>query len=200
MFRLMRSACYTIIILVVALGMSVAGLLHGYHRLSAETLIAELSFKQVAPYQYQVALATGDLCQPKWYSLYGDQWRLDAEFLKWKAWANIAGLDGRYRLDRLEGRYSDIDRQNQQQKLSYSLHESSGSTLKDFELMHSVLGMFVDTSYGSSTYQDIDTDRIYQVFKTQSGLINRNKSARMDRDEDGVVIIEINRSCPPVKE
>jgi len=65
--------------------------------------------------------------------------------------------------------------------------------------MHSVLGMFVDTSYGSSTYQDIDTDRIYQVFKTQSGLINRNKSARMDRDEDGVVIIEINRACPPVE-
>ena len=37
------------------------------------------------------------------YPLHGDEWRVEAQVLRWKPWANVLGLDTQYRLDRLSG-------------------------------------------------------------------------------------------------
>ena len=79
-----------------------------FHRLTAEEPIAELRFTRVGQQAYEVVLRYGDFCKPETYRLYGDQWRLDAEFLKWRPWANLLGFDAMYRIERLGGRYLDI--------------------------------------------------------------------------------------------
>ena len=71
-----------------------------YDRLSAETLIAELRFDATGERQYVATLKTGDGCDERMFPVLGDQWRVDAEFLKWKYWALLFGLDSQYRLDR----------------------------------------------------------------------------------------------------
>jgi hypothetical protein len=86
--------------------------IYTYHRLSSETLIAELRFDATGDRQYVAHLRTGDRCEDRQFPLYGDQWRIDAEFLKWKYWALLFGLDSQYRLDRLEGRYRSAADQN----------------------------------------------------------------------------------------
>ena len=80
----------------------------GYSNLTSETRIAELSFTQIDTDEYLVNLATGDFCEVRSFVVLGDQWRLDARFLKWKYWAAALGFESKYRLDRLEGRYADV--------------------------------------------------------------------------------------------
>ncbi|MEH6811620.1 MAG: hypothetical protein V7677_03715 [Motiliproteus sp.] len=189
-----RSGLVVIALLVTTTAGSMYVALQSYQRLSAETLVAELSFEQLAPQRYQATVLRGDFCQPSNYLILGDQWRLDALFLKWKPWANVIGFDSRYRLDRLEGRYSVTALQNSQSNLAHALPTSASwpplQSLSDY-----ALSMFADAQYGSSTYQQLDTERIYQVYKTQSGLITRSKHKQLERDEEGVLVIEISHAC-----
>jgi hypothetical protein len=39
--------------------------------------------------------------------VHGDQWLMRARVLKWQAWATVLGLDAQYRLDSLDGTWSD---------------------------------------------------------------------------------------------
>jgi hypothetical protein len=168
---------------------------YGYSNLTDETRIAELSFTQVGEGEYLVNIATGDFCEVRRFPVRGDQWRLDANFLKWKYWAAAVGLQSQYRLDRLEGRYSDISRQNANPAVAHSLGEP---TLLDLATFSEQLGRFnflADAVYGSSTFQAIDETRIFDVYKTPTGIITREREyPGFDVAED-VLSIEINRAC-----
>jgi hypothetical protein len=130
--------------------------------------------------------------------LFGDQWRVDAEFLKWKYWAMLLGLDSQYRLDRLEGRYRTAADQNAAPKLA---HDLGGGTTLDVVSVAESLGSWnflIDASYGSSTYQDIDTDNVYYVYRTQTGIITRTKP-RPVQEPGAPLAVDVERGCgaPP---
>jgi hypothetical protein len=149
--------------------------IYTYERLTGETLIAELRFDATGNRQYLAHLRTGDRCEDRTFPLYGDQWRVDAEFLKWKYWALLLGLDSQYRLDRLEGRYRSAAEQNSEPNLA---HELSDRTAVDVVSLAESLGSWnflLDATYGSSTYQDIDVDNVYYVYRTTTGIITRHE-------------------------
>lgn len=169
--------------------------IYTFNVLSDETRIAEIRFDQLGPAHYRATLTTGDDCD--WYELetYGDQWRIDAEFVKWKYWALLLGLDSQYRLDRFEGRYRSVTDQNQAATLS---HDLSPDTTVDLVSAANALGRFnflLDATYGSSTYQDIDTSRVYTVYRTQTGIITRNEARAEPDPAASAVIVDINRAC-----
>ena len=60
-------------VLVVVL---TAATIYTYHRLTAETLIAELRFDNAGERQYVARLRTGDRCDERTFPLFGDQWRM----------------------------------------------------------------------------------------------------------------------------
>ena len=68
-------------------------------------------------------------CDERTFPVFGDQWRVDAEFLKWKYWALLLGLDSQYRLDRLEGRYRSAAEQNSQPNVAHDLSERTAVDL-----------------------------------------------------------------------
>ena len=105
--------------------------IYTYDRLTGETLIAELRFDATSDRQYVAHLRTGDRCEDRTFPLYGDQWRIDAEFLKWKYWALLLGLDSQYRLDRLEGRYRSVADQNSQRNVAHALSERTAVDVVD---------------------------------------------------------------------
>lgn len=152
----------------------VAANLYTYQRLTAETPIAILSFRRIGNQEFDVTLRNGNACAIGAYRLYGDQWRIDAQFLKWRPWATLIGFDSMYRLERLSGRYRDVQNENSKTHVAYDL--SAPSVIELADLANAFSGMFspVDVVYGSSTYFDIDpgssTDTVY---KTQSGLVAR---------------------------
>jgi hypothetical protein len=152
----------------------VAANLYTYQRLTAETPIAILSFRRIGNQEFDVIVRNGNACAIGAYRLYGDQWRIDAQFLKWRPWAALIGFDSMYRLERLSGRYRDVRDENSKNHVAYDL--SAPSVIELADLAKAFSGMFspVDVVYGSSTYLDIgpasSTDTVY---KTQSGLVAR---------------------------
>jgi hypothetical protein len=166
-----------------------------YDRLTAETLIAELRFDATGERQYVAHLRTGDRCADRSLIVLGDQWRVDAEFLKWKYWALLLGLDAQYRLDRLEGRYRSAAEQNSQPNLA---HELSERTAVDLVALAESLGSWnflLDATYGSSTYQDIDVNNVYYVYRTQTGIITRHEPRPVQAASDEPLQVTIDGAC-----
>ena len=45
---------------------------------------------------------------PRHFEVLGDEWQIDARVLKWRALGTLLGFDTVYRLERLSGRYGDV--------------------------------------------------------------------------------------------
>jgi hypothetical protein len=183
------------LLLLVLFTLMLVANLHTFYRLSDESPIAELQFVNTGDGRYEAILSYGDFCNPERYTLYGDQWRLDARFLKWRPWANLLGFDSLYRIERLGGRYRDINRENMDPHEAHALHPPG--TVDLVAVLARYRGRFspVDTLYGSSVYEDMDVHAIFRVYRSQSGLLARKFALPSASHAAGVTTIEINRSC-----
>lgn len=184
-----------LLLLAGLFALMMAANLYTFHRLSDESPIAELRFVKKGDRQYEAIISYGDFCNPEHYLLYGDQWRLDAEFLKWRSWANLLGFDAMYRIERLGGRYRNVDRENSEPHKAFTLHPHSGIDL--VAMLAGYRGRIspVDTLYGSSVYEDMNPDNLYRVYRSQSGLLVRKVAQAGISRTGGVTTIEINKSC-----
>lgn len=162
--------------LLILLGIN----LHTYQRLTYEKPVAELNFSQVGPQRFQARLTGVQGQSTAGYDLYGDEWQLDARVLRWKPPATLLGLDARYRLERLSGRYRDITQEMEAPRAVYNLAPDTGLDL------WSLIGKlrryvdWVDAYYGNAAYLPMADKARYEVSLTQSGLVARpvNEEAR----------------------
>lgn len=166
-----------------------------FHVLTAETKIADLRFERLGEKHFLAILQTGDGCDERVLEIYGDQWRVDAVFLKWKYWASLLGLDAQYRLDRLEGRYTSASEQNVMPKLAHDLRPSTTVDVVGISNALGPLNFLTDASYGSSTYQDIDTSSVHHVYRTQTGLITRSEPLPPAATRPAGLAVEVTRGC-----
>ncbi len=149
----------------------------------------------MAPQHYAVELRTGDFCTTQHFELKGDEWRLDARFLKWKPLANLIGFDAMYRLDRLAGRYSDINVANSAPHIAHQVAKKPMVDLTDHFREDWSYWSPVDTSFGSSVYENIDPAYEYTVYRTQSALLVRKQVISAAHYEDGALVIQIEKPC-----
>ena len=195
MRRAFKFSLWVVVLLAALSLVLLTATVYTYDRLTGETLIAELRFDATGDRQYLAHLRTGDRCEDRTFPLYGDQWRVDAEFLKWKYWAMLLGLDSQYRLDRLEGRYRSVAEQNSQPNVAHELRER---TAIDVVLLAESLGSWnflLDATYGSSTYQDIDVDNVYYVYRTTTGIITRHEPRPVQPAGGAPFNVTIDGSC-----
>ena len=149
--------------------------LYSYQRLTHESVIADIYLRQLQPQKYQLSLSYSNADEDQhYYVLEGDQWQLDARILKWKGWANLLGLDSFYQLERLSGRYSQIQ---QARSSKVSMHDMTRpprglDIWKLKQLMRDKLG-FVDALFGQSVYMPMLDGAHFQVSVGQSGLLVR---------------------------
>jgi len=169
----------------------VIGNIYTFYRLTDEAPIAELTFLETGPEQYQATITYGDFCEAEQYTLYGDQWRLDARFLKWRPWANLFGLDSMYRIERLGGRYRDVGDENSGPQFAYKLYQAPHIDLATIFQEYDGIFSPVDTLFGSSVYEDMDVNFRYRVFRSQSGLLVRKERLAAGN----IITIEINSDC-----
>lgn len=171
----------------ILLGLNV----QSYARLTHERPVATITLSQIQPQFFEATLtqpetATGEASTAV-YPVHGDEWRIEAQVLRWKPWANILGLDAQYRLDRLSGRYQDT---RQELTAVRSVHDLRGGdtasegrwTLDVWDVSRRYRDYVdaVDTLYGSAAYMPMADGARYEVWITQSGLIARpaNEQAR----------------------
>lgn len=160
-----------------------------YSRLTYERPVATIRTKQLGPQYFEATVtqpAAGDDAEAMTgvYPVHGDEWRLEAQVLKWKPWANMLGLDTQYRLDRLSGRYQTAE---QERTAIRSVHElKGGDPAVDLPWSLSAWDMArkyrrwvdaVDTLYGDGAYMPMADGAEYEVWITQSGLVARPTNA-----------------------
>lgn len=194
--RVVKYAWFTVLVLLFGLAVLFSSWYYTYHRLTFEPLIAELTFEPLGAQVYQARLSTGDRCAVRTFDLYGDQWRIDSQFVKWKPLGTLLGFDPLYRLERIEGRYRLIGEQNRRTKLSYALEDDSAVDLVRLTEILGPVNFLFDASYGSSTYSTMDPEYAYKVYQTSSGIITRvEKRAPQTQANAATLSIEINRAC-----
>jgi hypothetical protein len=161
-----------------ALG-AVAINLHTYQRLTHEQPVATLAFKRVAPQQFNatVHLPSGER---QAFIMNGDEWQLDARVLKWEGLAVLLGLDTRFRLERLSGRYRSITLERTAPRSVYRLSAEPGLDIWTLAQRHERWLPWMDATYGSATYLPMSDKARYVVHLAPSGLIGRalNGNAR----------------------
>jgi len=106
-------------------------------------------------------------------ALRGDEWQIDARVLKWHAFANLIGFDSAYRLERISGRYADIERERNEPHTVFAL--SPTDRIDAWSLLRTWRRFvpWVDAIYGSAVYVPMSDGADYQVVVSQSGLVVR---------------------------
>ncbi len=160
-----------------ALLFGIASNLHTYARLTHEQRVAELVFKAEGPQLYTATLIRVPRGDVHRFVLAGDEWQLDARVLKWRGWANVLGLDARYRLERMSGRYRDLEQERHAAHTVFSLSDNPGLDLWTFAIEHPGWLPFVDAVYGSATYLPMADGARFRVSVAQSGLLARPTNA-----------------------
>jgi hypothetical protein len=148
-----------------------------YSRLTYEAPVADLVFKAAGTQQYQATLIRAPNGEMQVFAITGDEWQLDARVLKWRGWSTLLGLDPQFRLERLSGRYRDIEKERTATRSVYALSDNPGLDLWTWSLTHPRWLPFVDAVYGSATFLPMADGARYRVTLSQTGLLARPLNA-----------------------
>lgn len=157
-----------------------------YHRLTHESAIASLQIEQIKQQQYRINLTLLDTCKRTSYLLLGDEWQVDVRIIKWHSWANLLGMDSHYQLDRISGRYHDIEHQRNHFPTVFTLETKQDYDLWALKKKYQWLPWF-DAHYGQSVFIPMKNAQTYQLYMTQSGMIARKNN---DLEKDCKVITD----------
>jgi hypothetical protein len=151
-----------------------------YDRLTREQPAVRARFARAAEQQFNATLVypSGEV---QGFVLRGDEWQIDARVLKWRGIANILSFDTAYRLERISGRYKDLDRERTAARTVYALHPPE--RVDTWALLRTWHEYFpwADALYGSATFLPMADGAAYEVTVSQSGLVARplNEAARL---------------------
>jgi hypothetical protein len=155
-----------------ALGGTLAVSTQGYRGLTGEEVALTVATVPTGPQAFQAAVEFPD-GRDTTFEVRGDQLLVDAHILKWRYFANVLGFRTQYELDRLTGRYADIEGERGQARTVHSLGVDKPVDLFDLVRRYSFLAFLVDAEYGSATFVAVDGPTRFQVLVSTTGLLVR---------------------------
>jgi hypothetical protein len=162
-------------LLLIALGLLEGTItlgIQGYRALTEEELAARISVKPYAPQKFSAKLVFPDGHEAS-YSLAGDEIYLDARILKWHALANMLGLTTAYELDRIGGRFRDLEQEKSAERTLYALGREKPVDLFALTKRFPYLEHFVDAKYGSAAYVPVGEPADLELRVSTTGLLIR---------------------------
>ena len=166
-------------LLLLALG-ALAGTIsigtHGYRALTHETLAARVHVRPEGPQRFQATLRYPDGREAT-FQLAGDEIYIDAHILKWKPVANVLGLHTAYELDRVAGRYREIEQERSAGRTVYPLGEKRPIDLFDLRRRYEFLSPLLDAEYGSATFVPVNKPVELELRVSTTGLLIREPKA-----------------------
>jgi hypothetical protein len=183
----MRTALRAALALLVVTAVAAAAVaclvalnLRTYSRLTYEQPVLSVEFQALGPQRFAATVNRTGSAASQRFELAGDEWMVDARVLKWHGFANVLGLNAYYRLERISGRYRDLEQERTAARSVYSLHDEPLFDLWEFAQKHRGWIPFADGFYGSATYLPMAAGARYQVTLSQTGLLARpdNDAAR----------------------
>jgi hypothetical protein len=152
-------------------GLICAGV-QGYRGLTHEELAARVSVRPTGPQRFTATVRPTN-GRESTFAIAGDEIYVDAHILKWKPIANALGLHTAYELDRVGGRYRDVQRERTAARTVYPLGEERTIDLFDLRQRYAWLSPLVDAEYGSATFVSVTRPTELEVRVSTTGLLMR---------------------------
>ena len=172
----LKTIFWVIAWLVVLAGASLLFALRSYQVFTREELVAVVSCEPApagASYKFQiqyVPVVKGLTGAAQRFPMYGDQWMIGGDILKWHPWMNLIGFRSCHKLTRLNSRYLKAEAEMSGPKSAYDLN---GGT----DLFWSLLYRWgrnislVEAVYGNSAYTMARPGTRWGVYVTLSGYL-----------------------------
>jgi hypothetical protein len=144
----------------------------GYRAFTREEVVASVTTRRLAPQRFEAHVSFPD-GRDTTFLLGGDEFYMDAHILKWKPIANVLGFHTDYELDRISGRYFDVEEEQSNPRTVFALSFSKPIDLFDLRRRHPLLGWLVDAEYGSGTFIATDDEVKFEVLVSTTGLMIR---------------------------
>ena len=169
----LRALAGLLFVSLVALAGTIALGLQGYRALTREVVAAHLSVRPTGPQRFAASFRFADGRQAT-YEVAGDEIYVDARILKWKPMANLLGLHTVYELDRVAGRYRDIQQERSAPRTIYALGLDRPVDLFGLRRRHAFLEPLLDAEYGSATFVPVTQPAELDLRVSTSGLLIRD--------------------------
>lgn len=109
-----------------------------------------------------------------------DEWVIEGRIIKWKGFLSLLGLKSYYHLERISGRYFDIEKEKTMPRIAYSLMEKPDK-LWFFVYKYQKLFPIIDAVYGSSAFVPFAPGKRFQIFITNTGFMLRDATPPQKR-------------------
>jgi hypothetical protein len=146
----------------------------GLQRLTREETAARVTVRPTAPQRFAATVHFADGHEES-FDLAGDDVYVDAHIIKWSPLLNRLGLHTSYRLERIGGRYHDLDQENTALRTVFQLGEAQRVDLAALS-QRLPLGALFDAEYGSTTYVPVQAPAALDVQVSTSGLLFRSET------------------------
>jgi len=150
--------------------------IHGYQALTREELAATVRITPSAEQKFSALFIMPDGSE-RAFALAGDQLYIDAHILKWKTIANIFGLHTSYELDRVAGRYADLNDERSKVHTHYSLSQNKLFNMFDLRQKFALLSPLLDAEYGSASYINSNSSEEFKIMVSTTGLLIRKSKS-----------------------
>ena len=139
--------------------------------LAAVVRCIPLQDEQKAMQMALTLIHNGQGTERKTFTLYGDQWTIEGDILKWEDWLNFLGLHTMYKLTRVRGRYATTKEELVNTPSVYSLvaHEEDPRWRWLYLYGHKL--PFVQAVYGNTVFTYPDEEKIFEIYVTTSGFM-----------------------------
>lgn len=146
---------------------------YSYKQVLQEQVVATINFDKIEEQHYFAVLSDKDGKEQR-VELRGDQWQLDARIVKWKGYLSTLGIKPAYRLERLSGRYYDIEQETTAKRTAHALRGSLyGVDLWRLFNSNPSWAPVIDAVYGSATYLPIKDGALFEISLSNTGLVAR---------------------------
>jgi hypothetical protein len=169
-------------VLQILLGLSLLGIggltgmislgIHGYKALTREEVVAKVSVSPIAPQRFSATFRYPDGSVAN-YIIAGDEIYIDAHIIKWQPIANLIGLHTAYELDRVGGRYRELEQERTAERTMHALSQDKPVNLFKLRQLHTFLSVLLDAKYGSATFVPVTQAAELELRVSTSGLLIR---------------------------
>ncbi len=170
-----RSGLYGLVSILcfsaTAVGLLITLNIHTYQRLNHESRVAEIHFSRLGSQIYTADIYFEEEQDSQQFEIRGDEWQLSARIIKWKTALTMIGFNSLYRLDRIQGRYRDLEQERNAPRSVYSLNPDRRLDLWSIIQQYRNWLPWFDAFYGSATYLPMTDKSSFQIKITRSGLI-----------------------------
>jgi hypothetical protein len=173
LFKMAMKFVFTLLMLsLAALFGTISISLQGYQALTKEELAAVVKIEPTGVQKFTARFTLPDNSERE-FSLAGDQLYVDAHILKWKPLINIFGLHTVYELDRVAGRYEDLNEETSKSRTVYALSKDKPVDMFHLRRRFKILKPLVDAEYGSATFINSNRVEEFKIMVSTTGLLIR---------------------------